>query len=165
MDTNNTIPNKSYKIDPVMNYVFLATYMIYKRSKFTEFLIIKHFNYPTITELSTPNKPEFLKMMIDDVFKQTNNVASLKPFLQSKRMKELKEIIHQEVSVSHKRVVLNVRIDETERQRIKMLAKDVETVGEVIEIAIAHFISNCPEKLFDVITFALISTIRTEQTK
>nr|ADU03177.1 hypothetical protein pBMB0558_00575 [Bacillus thuringiensis serovar chinensis CT-43] len=32
MDTNNTIPNKSYKIDPVMNYVFLATYMIYKRS-------------------------------------------------------------------------------------------------------------------------------------
>lgn len=152
---SQSFPNKSYKIDPFFNMVFFSCLSLYQRDKLTEFLIKAYFNFEGIEEMPRYKKGELLAMMIEDIKKSGKSIHSFLHYLNNERVVELRKIsIDKGVKWSDNRIVVNARISEETQNMITELGKGLDTIGEVIEIAIAYFISTCKDTYYQMIKFA-----------
>lgn len=153
-------PNKSYKIDPFYNMLFHSILSIYQRDKLTEFFIKTYFNFEEIRDLPRYKKGELLKEMLDSIQKNDKSIRSFSKYLSHERIAELRKLsLEKGANWSSNRVVLNVRIPKDLQDTISDLAKGLDTVGEVIEIAIAYFVSNCSEAYYKLIKFSFLNHV------
>lgn len=150
-------PNKAYKVHPFYNEVFNASLSLYERDKFTEYLIKHYFKYEQITKLPRYNKADLFENMINDLEKSNKDISSLIHCFESKRITELNKmykVYDGDPEGLNWRKVFNVRISSDTKKQIEELSKKTETLAEVIELAIAYFICNCNETLYELIKFA-----------
>lgn len=145
--------NKTYKIYPLFSHSFSSCLSILQRDRFTDILIKKVFNYEQIPPLSTISKSEFLEDIINDI-KSVPSIMDLHFLYDHPRMNVLKKLLaEQEIVWNSSRIPFNARIHPDTIQTITELAVGTETIGEVIELAIANYIRKMDEAHFELIRF------------
>lgn len=152
-DRQNT--PKAFRIYPFYYHLFEACQLIVGRDVLSDYLIKKHYNFKELPTIDS--KSHLLEKMILDVRAITDNINTIRGVLNSPRMVQLREFYRYKgfKSDSPKKRLLAVRISDEVYEIIKHFSKDVDTIGEVIEIAIAFHISNAPSPYVDLITFII----------
>lgn len=162
----NQYPNKAYKIHPLYIRMFNACLSLFERDMFTESLIKHYFKFEQISELPRCTKPELLEMMIRELQKSSKNKPNIyTQVFQNERVQELRKIYLQYINETDNKIwreVFNARISIESKGIIENLAENTETIGEVIELSISHFISDCTDVYYELIKFSFETQIKSE---
>ena len=145
--------NKTYKIFPLFSYAFSASLSILQRDRFTDILIKKVFNYEEIPPITDISKGAFLESLINEI-KEIPSIMDLHYLYDHRRMNILKNLLNQQgIAWNGGRIPFNARISPETINDITELALGTETIGEVVELAMANYIRNMDDSHFELIRF------------
>lgn len=156
---------KSYRVYLSYKLIFESCVDVFgKRTALSDALINRLFNNEDIEERPTYTKAVLVEKMIDSLSESTND--SLNTAHNSKRMKTLKETMHQHnLEWGGVREYVHFRILPAYRDYIKKYPADL--IGEVVELAIANFINDCTDFEFKLIEISFsykIKSIKNQKT-
>lgn len=147
--------SKTYKIYPVYEVIFQACLDVHNRNRLTEYLIKEYFSFCEIKNVPLYNKTEIFEFMISLISNTNEPIYYFNKSLRDKRVMSLRHFYINECKKDNTlRSNFNVRIPKSTINTIFSLSSSTDFIGEVVELAIANYISVCDEKLFKVIKFA-----------
>lgn len=154
----NSPKNKSYKIHRFYNELFASIWPLYKQNNLTEALIRDLFQFDISKIPRYKQKTKLLEMMLENILKTRKPIKDYVKYLNHTRVTELEEIFNNK-NRNERRTVLNVRIPTEKQKIIAELASNLNTVGDVIEIAIAYFIATCNDPIYQLIKYSFTTHI------
>ncbi|MBU8732490.1 hypothetical protein KM915_20800 [Cytobacillus oceanisediminis] len=144
--------SKTYKIFPFYSRLFDSCMDLFGRDEFTEPLIKSFFDFRNIETYPRYTRTSLFEEMI----KNLKDKLSEGERVESKRVDELTEIYvannNNEFEII--RDIFNVRIHDNLKNMVYNLSQDKETIGFVVETAIALFVKECDDKAYQVIKFS-----------
>lgn len=143
---------KTYKIYPFYDKLLYSFLSIYERDSLTEELIKRYFHFDDISKAGKYNLNQFIEHILNDIFNYKEPINELSFYLSDPRVKHIKELFNNNHH-DKQRVELSVRISETTIQKVSSFSEHTETIGEVIELALAYHLSICDKRIYSIIEF------------
>ena len=147
----NTQGPKSYRIYQSYKVLFESCIDVFgKRTALADALINRLFSSNQIEDVPTYTKAILVEKMIDDIRTKEIPYDELKKEVNSERMQLIKDRIRENnMDPGGVREYIHFRILPGYRDFIQDYS--VDTLGEVIELAIANFVNGCTEFEFELI--------------
>lgn len=150
---------KAYRIYPLYYNLFNACLTVINRDNLSDYLIRRYYNIKDLPRLSSDKKESLLEKMILDIYNSNEDIETIKQSRNSLQMIDLQEYYRiKNIDINKPRQALVIRVPQDVDDKIKELAKKCNTIGEVIEIAIAYHITKESQKTrsyYDLITFTI----------
>lgn len=144
--------SKSYKIMPFYNVLFDSCLQLYKRNGMFESLIAQRLGLDEFPKIPKFDKNTLLTYLIENLKEEKYSEQEVKELFLQDRLLELIRL-GEDLHRNDKREVFNLRVMPRIKDDIERLSFSTKTLGEVIEAAIAHFITNCDETQYKIIKF------------
>lgn len=163
--TQRSYPNKVYKIYPFYIRLFNSIMDITNRSNLTESLLQEQFKHIEIKKIPKCTRYELFHFMIYQLVKSKKSVKLLLEIFNHDRIQKLKEIYtrYGYNDLETVRDSINFRIDNQLIKEIKSFSQNLDYIGEVIELAIALYITEIHEDIYTLIRFSFEQNINKEK--